>query len=154
MKSGKKKTILSLMRSKETTVKKKNRKKKNLAAFRSPGLELSASEDKLNDFLSSKHSSKSLKRRKRKLRGKQRHKKKSRKTFHYHLFYSFLFRVQHRLCCITVGRVDQLQCQLWHWREDPTENNQEEQEGSGSSVSSTPRDVLVWQCQGLSSWIL
>ena len=86
MKSGKKKTILSLMRSKETTVKKKNRKKKNLAAFRSPGLELSASEDKLNDFLSSKHSSKSLKRRKRKLRGKQRHKKKSRKTFHYHLF--------------------------------------------------------------------
>ena len=87
MKSGKKKTILSLMRSKETTVKKKNRKKKNLAAFRSPGLELSASEDKLNDFFNnSKHSSKSLKRRKRKLRGKQRHKKKSRKTFQYHLF--------------------------------------------------------------------
>ena len=51
VKSGKKKTILSLMRSKETTVKKKNRRKKNLAAFRSPGLELMASEDKLDDFI-------------------------------------------------------------------------------------------------------
>ena len=82
VKSGKKKTILSLMRSKETTVKKKNRKKKNLAAFRSPGLELIASEDKLGDFRNSKHfdqvTSKSLRRRKRKLRGKQRHKKKSK----------------------------------------------------------------------------
>ena len=82
VKSGKKKTILSLMRSKETTVKKKNRRKKNLAAFRSPGLELMASEDKLDDFLNSKPldqaTSKSLRRRKRKLRGKQRHKKKSK----------------------------------------------------------------------------
>ena len=105
VKSGKKKTILSLMRSKETTVKKKNRKKKNLAAFRSPGLQLIASEDKLNDLLNTKPlDQKSLRRRKRKLRGKQRHKKKSKSVFcKDHLISILLHRVWDRLCRISMG---------------------------------------------------